>query len=143
MMDKLRLARDCAEQMFRDDQASRDLGMTVNIVEPGVAEVRMTVSKNMVNGHNVCHGGFIFSVADSAFAFACNCYNDVTVASGADINYLYPAKLDDELVATASETHRGRRSGVYDVEVRNQDDRLIAVFSGRSVALGRPLLPEK
>ena len=142
-MDKLRLARDCAEQMFRDDQASRDLGMTVNIVEPGVAEVRMTVSKNMVNGHNVCHGGFIFSVADSAFAFACNCYNDVTVASGADINYLYPAKLDDELVATASETHRGRRSGVYDVEVRNQDNRLIAVFSGRSVALGRPLLPEK
>lgn len=142
-MDKLRLARDCAEQMFRDDQASRDLGMTVNIVEPGVAEVRMTVSKNMVNGHNTCHGGFIFSVADSAFAFACNCYNDVTVASGADINYLYPAKLDDELVATASETHRGRRSGVYDVEVRNQDNRLIAVFSGRSVALGRPLLPEK
>ena len=142
-MDKLRLARDCAEQMFRDDQASRDLGMTVNIVEPGVAEVRMTVSKNMVNGHNVCHGGFIFSVADSAFAFACNCYNDVTVASGADINYLYPAKLDDELVATASETHRGRRSGVYDVGVRNQDDSLIAVFSGRSVALGRPLLPEK
>ena len=142
-MDKLRLARDCAEQMYRDDQASRDLGMTVNIVEPGVAEVRMTVSKNMVNGHNTCHGGFIFSVADSAFAFACNCYNDVTVASGADINYLYPAKLDDELVATASETHRGRRSGVYDVEVRNQDNRLIAVFSGRSVALGRPLLPEK
>ena len=142
-MDKLRLARDCAEQMFRDDQASRDLGMTVNIVEPGVAEVRMTVNKNMVNGHNVCHGGFIFSVADSAFAFACNCYNDVTVASGADINYLYPAKLDDVLVATARETHRGRRSGVYGVEVRNQDDRLIAVFSGRSVALGRPLLPGK
>ena len=142
-MDKVRLARDCAEQMFRDDQASRDLGMTVNIIKPGVAEVRMTVSKNMVNGHNTCHGGFIFSVADSAFAFACNCYNDVTVASGADINYLYPAKLDDELVATASETHRGRRSGVYDVEVRNQDNRLIAVFSGRSVALGRPLLPEK
>jgi acyl-CoA thioesterase len=143
MMDKLRLARDCAEQMFRDDQASRDLGMTVNIVEPGVAEVRMTVSRNMVNGHNVCHGGFVFSVADSAFAFACNCYDDVTVASGADINYLYPAKLDDVLVATARETHRGRRSGVYDVEVRNQDDRLIAVFSGRSVALGRPLLPGK
>ncbi len=142
-MDKLRLARDCAEQMFRDDQASRDLGMTVNIVEPGVAEVRMTVSRNMVNGHNVCHGGFVFSVADSAFAFACNCYDDVTVASGADINYLYPAKLDDVLVATARETHRGRRSGVYDVEVRNQDDRLIAVFSGRSVALGRPLLPGK
>ena len=142
-MDKLRLARDCAEQMFRDDQASRDLGMTVNIVEPGVAEVRMTVSKNMVNGHNACHGGFIFTVADSAFGFACNCYNDVTVASGADINYLYSAKLDDVLVATARETHRGRRSGVYDVEVRNQDGRLIAVFRGRSVALGRPLLPGK
>ena len=69
--------------------------------------------EKMVNGHDVCHGGFIFMVADSAFAFACNCYDDVTVASGADVNFLYSAKLGDELVATARETNRGRRTGVY------------------------------
>ena len=141
-MDKLQLAEACAERMLRNDQASLDLGMTVNIVNPGVAEVRMTVKKSMINGHRICHGGFIFSIADSAFAFACNAYNDLTVAAGADINYLYSAKLGDDLVAVARETHRGRRSGVYDVEVRNQDDRLIAVFRGRSVALGRPLLSD-
>ena len=100
----------------------------------------MTVTQKMVNGHDVCHGGFIFMVADSAFAFACNAYNDVTLASGADISYVYRATLGDELVATAKERQRGRRSGVYDVEVRNQDDRLVALFRGRSAALGKPLL---
>ncbi len=141
-MDKLQLAEACAERMLRNDQASHDLGMTVNIVKPGVAEVRMSVNKSMINGHSICHGGFIFSIADSAFAFACNAYNDLTVAAGADINYLYSAKLGDDLVAVARESHRGRRSGVYEVEVRNQDDRLIAVFRGRSVALGRPVLSD-
>jgi len=141
-MDKLQLARACAKQMFSDDQASRDLGMSITIIEPGVAEAHMTVTINMVNGHDVCHGGFIFMVADSAFAFACNCYDEVTVASGADVNFLYPARLGDELIARARETQRGRRAGVYDVEVRNQEERLIAVFRGRSMALGRPILGE-
>ncbi len=141
-MDKLQLARACAKQMFSDDQASRDLGMSITIIEPGVAEAHMTVTINMVNGHDVCHGGFIFMVADSAFAFACNCYDEVTVASGADVNFLYPARLGDELIARARETQRGRRAGVYDVEVRNQEERLIAVFRGRSIALGRPILEE-
>lgn len=140
MMDKQQLAEACAEQMLNDDQASRDLGMLVEIIEPGSAEVRMTVTQNMVNGHDVCHGGFIFMVADSAFAFACNAYDDVTVAAGADIDFLYSAMLGDSLVATARETKRGKRSGIYDVEVRNQEDRLIAVFRGRSAALGRPIL---
>jgi len=140
MMDKQQLAEACAEQMFNDDQASRDLGMLVEIMEPGSAEVRMTVTQNMVNGHDVCHGGFIFMVADSAFAFACNAYDDVTVAAGADIDFLYSAMLGDALVATARETKRGKRSGIYDVEVRNQENRLIAVFRGRSAALGRPIL---
>jgi len=139
-MDKQQLAEACAEQMFNDDQASRDLGMLVEIMEPGSAEVRMTVTQNMVNGHDVCHGGFIFMVADSAFAFACNAYDDVTVAAGADIDFLYSAMLGDALVATARETKRGKRSGIYDVEVRNQENRLIAVFRGRSAALGRPIL---
>ncbi len=141
-MDKLQLARACAKQMFSDDQASRDLGMSITIIEPGVAEAHMTVTINMVNGHDVCHGGFIFMIADSAFAFACNCYDEVTVASGADVNFLYPARLGDELIARARETQRGRRAGVYDVEVRNQEERLIAVFRGRSMALGRPILGE-
>ena len=139
-MDKQQIAEACADQMFNDDRASRDLGMSVEIIEPGVAEVRMTITQSMVNGHDVCHGGFIFMVADSAFAFACNAYDDVTVAAGADINFLYSAKLGDALVATARETQRGKRAGVYDVTVRNQDDRLIAVFRGRSAALGRPIL---
>ena len=139
-MDKQQLAEACAEQMFNDDQASRDLGMLVEIIEPGSAEVRMTVTQSMVNGHEVCHGGFIFMVADSAFAFACNAYDDVTVAAGADIDFLYSAMLGDALVATARETKRGKRSGIYDVEVRNQENRLIAVLRGRSAALGRPIL---
>lgn len=142
MMDKQQIAQACADQMFDDDHASRNLGMSVEIIEPGVAEVRMTITQNMVNGHGTCHGGFIFMVADSAFGFACNAYDDVTVAAGADINYLCSAKLGEALVATARETQRGKRTGVYDVEVRNQDDRLIAVFRGRSAALGRPLLTD-
>lgn len=141
-MDKTQIAEACAKQMFGDDQASRDLGMSVDIIEPGVAEVRMIVTQTMVNGHDICHGGYVFMLADSAFAFACNAYNDVTLASGADINYVYRAMLGDELVATAKERQRGRRSGVYDVDVRNQDKRLIAVFRGRSAALGRLLLAE-
>lgn len=141
-MDKMQIAEACAKQMFSDDRASRDLGMSVNIIEPGAAEARMTVTQKMVNGHDVCHGGYIFMVADSAFAFACNCYDNVTVASGADVNYLYSAKLGDELIASARETQRGRRAGVYDVDVRNQDGRLIAVFRGRSMALGRPILAD-
>ena len=141
-MDDMELARACAEQMFTDDQATRELGMVVDIVGLGVAEARMTVTANMVNGYSICHGGFLFTLADSAFAYACNCYNDVSVAAGADIDFMFMARLGDELVATATETHRGRRSGIYDVEIKNQDDVLIAVFRGRSVALGRPILPE-
>ncbi len=141
-MDEMELARACAEQMFKDDQATRDLGMAVEIIGPGVAEARMTVTENMVNGYSICHGGFLFTLADSAFAYACNCYDDVTVAAGADIDFIFMARLGDELVATATETHRGRRSGIYDINIRNQDDVLIAVFRGRSKALGRPILTD-
>ena len=97
----------------------------------------------MVNGHDVCHGGFIFCVADSAFAFACNCYDEVTVAASASIDYLAAARLGDELVATAREVQRGRRIGVYEVEIRNQDEQLIALFRGRSSGLGKPILAQK
>ena len=139
----LELARACADQMLADDRSSRSLGMQIRIIEPGLAEARMKVESSMVNGHDVCHGGFIFSVADSAFAFACNCYDEVTVAASASIDYIAPARLGDELLATAREIHRGRRIGVYEVEVRNQDERLIALFRGRSTGLGRPILGRK
>ena len=139
----LELARACADQMLADDRSSRSLGMQIRIIEPGLAEARMKVESSMVNGHDVCHGGFIFSVADSAFAFACNCYDEVTVAASASIDYIARARLGDELLATAREIHRGRRIGVYEVEVRNQDERLIALFRGRSTGLGRPILGRK
>lgn len=141
-MEKRELAQACADRMFENDRASQHLGMTIRMIEPGVAEARMTVTENMLNGFDVCHGGFLFSLADSAFAFACNSYDDVTVAAGGSIDFLRPAKLGDTLVATARESHRGRRSGIYDIQVCNQDDRLVAVFRGRSAALGTPILSD-
>lgn len=139
-MDKLAVAKACAKKMFDDDAASTELKMTFNIPEPGIAVVRMHVSAIMANGFDICHGGYVFTVADSAFALACNAYNDITVAAGASIDFLKPALLGDELIATAREVRRGRRAGLYDVDVRNQDDTLIAVFRGRSASLDRPLI---
>jgi acyl-CoA thioesterase len=94
----------------------------------------------MINGFAVCHGGHIFALADTAFAFACNAYNQVTFAAGASIDFLRPARVGDKLLAVATERHRGGRSGIYDVSVSNQDDEEIAVFSGRSVATREAIL---
>lgn len=140
--DPLELARACAAKMFADDRASQALGMQVDIVAPGVAEARMTVSAAMVNGHDICHGGYIFTLADSAFAFACNCHNRVTVAASCSIEFLASGKLGDRLLAVAREAHRGKRSGLYDVEITNQDGRLIASFRGRSAILNQSILAE-
>lgn len=140
-MDDLEVAQACADSMYGNDLASRDLGITVRILEPGVAQSEMTVTRSMVNGYDICHGGYIFILADSAFAYACNAYDEVTVAAGASIDFTYSAKLGDQLTATAREVHKGRRSGLYDVEVVNQDDHLVAIFRGRSAALGKPILP--
>ncbi len=131
-MDENAIAQRCAAKMYADDQASQDLGIKVDIKAPGNAEARFEVRSNMLNGHNVCHGGLIFTLADTAFAFACNSYNKVTLAAGASIEFLRPAKLGDRLTATATERHRGRRSGLYDVVVTNQDDVDVAIFRGRS-----------
>lgn len=131
-MDENAIAQRCAAKMYADDQASQDLGIKVDIRAPGSAEARFEVRANMLNGHNVCHGGFIFTLADTAFAFACNSYNKVTLAAGASIEFLRPAKLGDRLTATATERHRGRRSAIYDVVVTNQDAVDVAIFRGRS-----------
>ena len=134
------LARACAHTMYANDAASQSLGMRILDVAPGRARVAMLVREDMVNGHRTCHGGFIFSLADSAFAFACNTYDAVTVAAGASIEFLAPARLGDELTAIAEEQARSRRTGVYDVAVVNQGGERIALFRGRSHQLdGRVL----
>lgn len=140
MSPELELAKACVAQMLDEDSASRGLSMQVQVIAPGVCETRMTVREDMVNGHNICHGGYIFALADSAFAFACNSYNEVTVAAGASIDFLRPAKLGDELCARATEVNRSKRTGLYDISVHDSGERLIAEFRGRSASLGRPIL---
>lgn len=137
--DPLELARACASKMYDDDLSSRHLGIEVTITAPGCAEARMTVASTMVNGHDICHGGYVFTLADSAFAFACNSYNRVTVAAGASIEFLAPGKVGDNLKAFAREMHRGGRAGLYDVRVTNQEDKLIALFRGHSATLKDPM----
>jgi acyl-CoA thioesterase len=127
-----RLAERVADAMFANDRASRGLGMRLASVAPGRAEMTMTVREDMLNGHAMCHGGFIFLLADSTFAFACNSYNRNTVAQGCSIDYLAPAHLGDVLHATGVERSRTGRTGVYDIEVRNQHGKAVALFRGKS-----------
>jgi len=138
---QLATARACAEAMYANDRASQKLGIEVSVPAPGRAEATMTVTADMLNGHDICHGGLVFALADTAFAFACNAYDEVTVAGGGSIDFIRPAKAGDRLVATAGERQRGSRVGVYDVTVRNQAGREVALFRGRAVSTGRPLLP--
>ena len=129
------LARRVADAMFARDNASRGLGMRIARVGPGHAELTMTVRSDMVNGHAICHGGLVFTLADSAFAFACNSYNFNTVANGCPIEFLAPAHEGDVLTAVAHERSQVGRNGVYDVEVRNQDGVTIAHFRGKSTRI--------
>jgi acyl-CoA thioesterase len=126
------LAERVAEGMYSRDRASQALGMKIASVGPGHAEMTMTVRADMLNGHAICHGGFIFTLADSAFAFACNSYNLTTVASGCAIDYMAPAREGDVLTAHARERSVSGRTGVYDIEVKNQRGETIALFRGKS-----------
>jgi len=129
----------CAERvralMYADDKAAQHLGMVVASRGPGEATVRMRVLEFMTNGHHICHGGYIFLLADTAFAYSCNSYNQRTVAASAMIDFIASAQLGEELLAEAREVSRGRRSGVYDVRVTGPGNRLIAVFRGRSATI--------
>lgn len=120
--------------MYARDGASQALGMTLEEVRPGYARLRMTVRPDMLNGHGTCHGGLVFALADSAFAFACNSRDVPTVASGCTIEFLAPAEEGDVLVAEAQERSLEGRNGVYDVDVRLAEGRLVATFRGRSAA---------
>jgi len=125
--------------MFANDRASKALGMQVAEVSPGRAVLTMTVRDDMLNGHDMCHGGLIATLADSAFAFACNSYNELSVASGFAIDLLAPGRLGDVLTATCAEVSKSGRTGVYDTEVCNQHGTRIAVFRGRSYTIkGKP-----
>src|SRR3954447_10894886 len=134
-------ARRSAEAMWADDRASQALGMTLDRVGPGAATVSMVLRDDMVNGHAIGHGGLTFTLADSAFAFACNSYNRVTVAAGAEIRCRRPTRLGDRLVATATERERHDRDGLYDVLVTVGDD-VVAVFTGRSKEIGGALVDD-
>ena len=135
-------AERAAHALFERDRASQALGMRVTGVRPGWARVVMRVRADMVNGHKSCHGGIVFALADSAFAFACNSYNEATVAAAAAIDFLSSARQDDELTAEASELWRTRRNGIYEVIVSNQHGERIALFRGRSYRVDGQVVSE-
>ncbi|ACU54297.1 phenylacetic acid degradation protein PaaD [Acidimicrobium ferrooxidans DSM 10331] len=141
-MSPVELAEACAAYLWEHDTASRSAGMALEAVAPGYARLVLEIDEAMTNGHGIAHGGVVFLLADTAFAFACNTYDDVTVAQGADISFVEPAYVGDRLVAEAREVVRRGRSGVYDVTV-TRDGSVVAVFRGRSRSLGRPLLERR
>jgi acyl-CoA thioesterase len=136
------LAEACAAAMWADDLASQRLGMKLVSVSPGKATLAMEIVESMANGHGDCHGGYTFALADSAFAFACNSFNQRVVGQQANITYLAPVSVGDVLTATGHEKFRKGRSGVYDIEVTNQRGDLVAVFRGHSRTIKGTHLPE-
>jgi acyl-CoA thioesterase len=139
MQDAAKIARRSAQALWAQDKASEGLGMQVLEVAPGRAKLAMIVTERMVNGHGRGHGGFIFTLADSALAFACNSYGFRSVAQHCTITYLNPAQLGMRLLAEANERHRSDRGGIYDVSVRDESGTLIAEFRGHSRRLPEPL----
>lgn len=139
-MDELNTARRCADFMYVRDMASRSLGIEVEIPAAGESVARMRVRDDMINGFELCHGGIVFALADTAFAFACNAYNRLSVAASAQIEFIRPAAAGDELIAIARQEYRSKRGGFYRIEVRNQRDELVALFRGRSATRDQALL---
>ncbi len=134
--DPQALAELAGKTMYERDPASQALGMTLDEIRPGYARMSMPVRTDMLNGHRTCHGGYIFMLADSAFAFACNSHNFNTVGAGCSIDYLAPARDGDLLTAVAVEQALAGKTGVYDIVVTNQEGRTIALFRGKSHRVG-------
>ncbi|NLD67614.1 MAG: hydroxyphenylacetyl-CoA thioesterase PaaI [Limnobacter sp.] len=128
-------AREVGRLMMADDRASRHLGIELLEIGPGRAKMSLAIRPELTNGHGICHGGYIFLLSDTAFAFACNSHNQRTVASGCTIEFLAPAHDGDVLTAEAVEQHRVGRQGVYDVRVNDQRGKLIALFRGKSATI--------
>ena len=140
--DARSLAERIAESMYARDTATQGLGIRIAHVGPGFSELAMAVRADMLNGHEICHGGFIFTLADSAFAYACNSYNLNTVASGCAIEFTAPARAGDVLTARAHERQLAGRTGVYDVEVANQRGETVALFRGKSYRIKGHLIED-
>ena len=139
---ELDLAHRVGESMFGADVASRQtMGMELIFCKPGQARMQMRVTPMHLNGHQICHGGFIFTLADSTFAFACNSHNKVAVAAAASIEFLKPAHLDDLLVCDGDEQVLSGRHGVYDMIVRNQKEEVVALFRGKSAQIQGTVVP--
>lgn len=134
------VAEACANKMWQDDRASQGLGMSLQRIAPGEAVLSMTVRKEMTNGHGICHGGFIFTLADSTFAFACNTYDQRTVAQQCSVTFLQPVREGETLTAHAVERTRAGRGGIYDVTVRDSSNKVIAEFRGHSRTISGQLL---
>jgi acyl-CoA thioesterase len=134
-MNSQEIAAASAAALYKRDTAARSLGIRVEEIAPGRASLSMSVEDKMVNGHGICHGGYIFTLADTAFAYACNSRNASTVAAGARIEFLAPARLGDRLRATASEVSLRGRNGVYDVVVSREDGERLALFRGNSLRI--------
>ena len=136
------LAQAVGKSMFAADAASRDtMGMALLDCQPGYARMSMKVQELHLNGHKICHGGFIFTLADSTFAFACNSHNKVAVAAGCQIEFLKPGKLGDVLTCEGVEQTLSGRHGIYDMKVTNQDGEVIALFRGKSAQIQGTVLP--
>lgn len=141
-MDAKQLAQAVGESMFAADSASRDfMQMELLACEPGRARMRMTVREAMLNGHQICHGGLIFTLADSTFAFACNSHNKVAVAAGCSIEFLKPGQLGDVLTCEGVEQTLQGRYGIYDMKVSNQRGEVVAMFRGKSAQIAGNVLP--
>ncbi|MEQ1804808.1 MAG: hydroxyphenylacetyl-CoA thioesterase PaaI [Burkholderiaceae bacterium] len=134
------LAERVRDAMYAKDVAARSMGIEVLAIGPGTARVTMAVRPDMANGFGICHGGLVATLADTAFAYACNSWNERTVAAGFDVQLLAAAQLGDTLVASAIVVTQGKRTGLYDVAVHNQDNRLVAAFRGRSHRLTGPVV---
>ncbi len=133
VVDKQRVAESVRDTMFAEDAAAQALGMEIEAIGPGRARVGMTVRPDMLNGFGICHGGLITTLADTAFAYACNSYNEMTLAAGIVMDLLAPVREGERLTADATEVYLRGRNGVYDIVVTNQDRKVVAVMRGRSV----------
>lgn len=139
-IDNDKNAQDVVNKMMTSDRFSQWLGISVLEIRQGYSKIRMTIRPEMLNGLGIIHGGVTFSLADSAFAFACNNRNNLSVALDTSINFLKPVHVDDVLTAEATEIHNGRTTGLYQIRVINQHDHLVALFKGNCFRTGKPLI---
>ncbi|MDX7986088.1 hydroxyphenylacetyl-CoA thioesterase PaaI [Xenorhabdus sp. 12] len=137
-----RLAHRCIETLYAKDTCAKNMGIHIEHIDAGVARLSMTIMPNMLNGHQSCHGGILFSLADTAFAYACNSQGHAAVATSGTIDFIRPALAGDHLIATASEKYQGKNTGLYNVEIINQEGKTVALFHGRAHRLDHPVLAD-